>query len=108
MDISTFWSQDITSNFSKNIKQYIKRKYKLTDFAVNYINNILIFSKNFEEHINHLIKLLDAIAKKRFRLKLTKCNFASSCAKYLGHIIENNTIRSVKDNLKSIKDFPEP
>lgn len=46
--------------------------------------------------------------KEGFRLKLTKCTFASDSVKYLGHIIQNNTIRTIKDNLVSIKNFPTP
>lgn len=86
----------------------ILRKHELTDFAVNYIDDILIFSKNFSEHIDHLTQLLEAIKREGFRLKFTKCTFASDSVKYLGHIIHNNTVRPVRDNLVSIKDFPIP
>lgn len=86
----------------------ILRKYKLTDFAVNYIDDILIFSKSFSDHIDHLKQLFDAIKKEGFRLKFTKCTFASNSVKYLGHIIENNTVRPLRDNLISIKEFPVP
>ncbi|GLV46430.1 hypothetical protein CBL_21506, partial [Carabus blaptoides fortunei] len=47
----------------QRILSNILRKYKLTDFAVNYIDDILIFSKSFSEHINHLAQLLEAIKK---------------------------------------------
>ena len=46
--------------------------------------------------------------KEGFRLKLTKCRFATNSVKYLGHIITENTITPLKDNLKSIIDFPTP
>lgn len=92
----------------QRILSNILRKYKLTNFAVNYIDDILIFSKSFEEHINHLKQLLEAIQTEGFRLKFTKCTFASDSIKYLGHIIQNNSIKPVKDNLISIKNFPIP
>lgn len=92
----------------QRILNNILRKYKLTDFAVNYIDDILIFSKTFSEHINHLTQLLEAIKREGFRLKFTKCTFASNSVKYLGHIIHNNTVRPVRDNLISIKQFPTP
>ena len=41
-------------------------------------------------------------------MKLKKCRFASESIKYLGHIIENNTVRPIKDNLVSIYNFPTP
>lgn len=86
----------------------ILRKYKMNDFAVNYIDDILIFSKSFIEHIDHLTQLMEAIKKEGFRLKFTKCTFASDSVKYLGHIIQNNSVSPVKDNLISIKNFPIP
>lgn len=48
----------------QRILSNILRKYKLTDFAVNYIDDILIFSKSFSDHINHLTQLLEAIKKR--------------------------------------------
>lgn len=86
----------------------IIRKNGLTGFAVNFIDDILIFSKTFDEHIGHLKRLLEAIREEGFRLKLTKCKFACDSVKYLGHILQKNTITPLKDNLKSIKDFPTP
>lgn len=75
---------------------------------MNYIDDILIFSITFEEHIQHLSNLLEAIMKEGFRLKLSKCTFALDSVKYLGHIIRHNSIAPVKDNLISIKNFPIP
>lgn len=92
----------------QRILSNILRKYKLSNFAVNYIDDILIFSKTFSEHINYLNQLLEAIMKEGFRLKFTKCTFAADSVKYLGHIIQNNTIRPIKDNLISIRNFPTP
>lgn len=65
----------------------IIRKYRLSNFAVNYIDDILIFSKSFAEHINHLTQLLESIQKEGFRLKFTKCKFAENSVKYLGHVM---------------------
>ncbi|CAK9834609.1 Retrovirus-related Pol polyprotein from transposon 297 [Anthophora retusa] len=51
----------------QRILSSIIRKYKLNGFAVNYIDDILIFSKSFDEHISDLKQLLDAIAREGFR-----------------------------------------
>lgn len=92
----------------QRILSNIIRKQKLSNLAINYIYDILIFSKSFSEHMNHLIKLLKAIVKESIRLKFTKCTFAENSMKYLGHIIQDNTIRPLKDNLISIRNFPVP
>lgn len=41
-------------------------------------------------------------------MKFVKCTFAADSVKYLGHIIQNNFVRPLKDNLISIKNFPIP
>lgn len=92
----------------QRILSNILKKNKLTEFAVNYIDDVLIFSKSFEEHIGHITQLLEAIKKEGFRLKFKKCSFAAKMVKYLGHIIENNSIKPLKDNLVSIRHFPTP
>ena len=84
------------------------QKNKLTDFCTCYIDDILIFSKTFEEHLKHIELVLNAVEKEGFKLKLEKCNFAKSSIKYLGHIIENNFVRPLSDNLKAIENFPQP
>lgn len=92
----------------QRILSSIIRKHKLSNFAVNFIDDILIFSPTFTDHIKHLSLLLEAITKEGFRLKFSKCNFAQDSVKYLGHIIKNNTVSPLKDNLIAIKDFPVP
>lgn len=55
-----------------------------------------------------MTQLLTAIQKEGFRLKFTKYKFAENSVKYLGHMISNNSIHPIKDNLISIRDFPIP
>lgn len=86
----------------------IIRRNNLRGFCCNYIDDILIFSKNFEEHLQHLRALIEAIMKEGFRLKFVKCNFAQRKVQYLGHVIEENSVCPMKDNLVAIKNFPVP
>lgn len=86
----------------------IIQKFNLNDFCTVYIDDILIFSKSFEEHLQHIERLLEAIQSVGWKLKFTKCNFATNSVKYLGHIISENEVRPLSDNLISIKKFPVP
>ena len=92
----------------QRIVSNIIRKHKCGNFVLNYIDDILVFSKTFAEHIEHLRKLLTAIMSEGFKLKFSKCIFARDWVKYLGHKIQNNLIRPLKDNLISIKIFLRP
>ena len=84
------------------------RKNNLQSFCINYMDDILIMSKSFTEHIEHLRRVFNAIREEGWKLKFLKCKFAASSVAYLGHIIENNTVRPLRDNLISIKAFPRP
>lgn len=86
----------------------IIKKYNLQGFCTNYIDDIIIFSRIFKEHLKHIELLLDAIKKEGLKLKFTKCKFAKNEVKYLGHLIKNDTITPLKDNIKSIRDFKTP
>lgn len=92
----------------QRILSNILRKHGLIEFSVNYIDDILIHSPTFEEHLDHIEKVLDAIKKEGFRLKFKKCTFATSSVRYLGHVIGENTVTPLKDNITSIKNFPTP
>lgn len=92
----------------QRILSSIIRKYKLSGFAVNYVDDILIFSTTFEDHINHIRELLDVISREGFRLKLSKCSFAQESVKYLGHIIKHDSVTPLQDNLIAIKNFSIP
>lgn len=93
--------------FQRILRNALK-KNDLDDFCVNYIDDILIFSRNFGEHLEHLKKSLIAIYREGFRLSLAKCNFAKNKVKYLGHVIENNVTRPIYDNVLPVRDFPIP
>jgi len=91
----------------QRILSNIIKKHKLSDFCANYINDILVFSKDFVGHMEHLSKL-EAIMEEGFKLKFSKCIFAADSVKYLDHVIRYNLVSRLKDNLVSIKNFPTP
>ncbi len=93
--------------FQRISRNCLKRN-GLDDFCVNYIDDILVFSRTFAEHLGHIKKILAAIHEEGFRLSLSKCNFAKNKVNYLGHVIENNAIRPIYDNVLPVRSFPTP
>ena len=86
----------------------IIRRYGLSDFCSNYIDDVLIFSRTFQEHLNHIALFLETIHSEGFRLKFSKCAFATNEVRYLGHVIGHNTVHPLTDNLTAIRNFPTP
>lgn len=86
----------------------IIRRNGLSGFCVNFMDDILVFSDTFEEHLRHIELLMKAIRREGLKLKLIKCNFAQSSIKYLGHVIEHGKVKPCADNLGAIREFPTP
>jgi hypothetical protein len=93
--------------FQRILSGIIKQR-NLSKFAVNYLDDILVFSRSFEEHIQHIQLLITAVYEEGFRLNFKKCNFAQRKIQYLGHILGPDTVQPLNDNLTAISDFPTP
>ena len=92
----------------QRIIQNILRKHNLYSFSRNYLDDILIFSKTFKEHTDHIRHVLSALIRENVKLKLSKCKFAQNSVKYLGHLISKNKYKPLNDNTIAIKEFPVP
>jgi hypothetical protein len=85
----------------------ILRKY-LGVFTIAYLNNILIYSKNKEEHIEYVRKVLQALNKWNLCIKPSKCEFHTQKTKFLGYIIKPGQITIDPAKVESIRDWPIP
>ena len=57
-----------------------------------YIDDILIFSSSFQEHLQHLESVFYKLRQAGLTLKADKCHFAVDRGLYLGHVITKNGI----------------
>lgn len=92
----------------QRILSNIIRRNDLDDFCVNYVDDILIFSKSWEEHVRHIEKFFHAISEEGFKLKLSKCMFGVRSVRYLGHVISENKVSPAHENLIAIKKLKRP
>jgi hypothetical protein len=68
------------------------RKF-LNVFVIIYLNDILIYSQNEEEHTNHVRLVLKRLRKYKLFAKLSKCDFDLEEVDYLKFIVKVNDIR---------------
>ncbi len=52
-----------------------------------YLDDVIIFSCTFDEHLRHVRDILQILKGAGLSLKLRKCNFFSDKVDYLGHVI---------------------
>ena len=77
-------------------------------FSLVYLDDIIIFSKSFEEHMNHLECILTALQEKQLVLNPPKCVFAVNQIDYLSHTISHHTITPMKEKIEAILAVKEP
>ena len=59
----------------------------IDSFVVVYLDDILVYSKTWDDHMVHLRKVFQALHDENLLLKLSKCDFGKGSLVYLGHII---------------------
>ena len=59
----------------------------IDDFVLVYLDDILVYSNNAEEHKAHLRQVLDRLCEHKLQAKLKKCKFGKPYVKYFGHVV---------------------
>ncbi|GFT70891.1 retrovirus-related Pol polyprotein from transposon opus [Trichonephila clavipes] len=78
------------------------------EFSRAYIDDIAIFSKNWEEHLLHLDTILTKLSELNFTVNLKKCVFGKAQIKYLGHIIGSGKHEPDPEKTAVINNLPVP
>ena len=78
------------------------------DFAIAYMDDVVIFSKNELEHLQHLETDFQRLQYVGQKLKESKYDFFRSQIHYLGHMLSAEGIQPLSKKLDSITDMPAP
>ncbi|CAF3051325.1 unnamed protein product [Rotaria sp. Silwood2] len=77
-------------------------------YALAYIDDVIIYSKTFEEHLIHLNEICQTLRQARFRLNPDKCEIARTQTDYLGHRIQHGEIRPSSTNINGLLNTKLP
>ena len=97
-NVPSFWSMMI-----KKVFQPLGN-----DYLIHFLDDGLIFSDDFETHLEQLKKVLDALLKNGLILQLKKCNVVKNEIEFLGFTINNNEIRPIQQRVGVINKIPYP
>ena len=73
-------------------------------FVVEYFNDILIYNKNLNEHLNHLRDVLNMLCGDKFYTNLKKCTFYMEKIVFLGYVVTTQGIEMAKQRFSKF-DF---
>ncbi|GBM04413.1 Transposon Ty3-I Gag-Pol polyprotein [Araneus ventricosus] len=91
--------------FSKLMAQVLEN---CEAFAVPYLDDIAIYSDNWEDHLKHVDEVLKRIGDAQLTIKPSKCKFAQKRTKYLGRIVGGGVRSPAEAKIKAVMDFPTP
>ncbi|GKA24435.1 putative reverse transcriptase domain-containing protein [Tanacetum coccineum] len=80
----------------------------LDKFVIVFIDDILIYSKNKEEHGKHLKTILNLLRSEKLYAKFLKCDFWLDSVQFLGHVIDSSGVHVDPAKIEAIKNWAAP
>jgi len=83
-------------------------KLFLDSFVIVLIDDILVYSKCKEEHVEHLHIVLGVLGRQRLYAKFSKCEFWLDLFAFLGHVVLREGVMVDPQNIKAVKNWVRP
>ena len=83
-------------------------KHQLDKYVLVFFDDILIYSKNEEEHEAHAREVLSILREHQLYAKMSKCTFFARKVEYLGFIVSQEGIAVDPAKVQDIIDWPQP
>ena len=100
-----FGLKNAPSHFQRTMERVLE---PVTDCAAVYIDDIVIFSNNWEDHINHLSRVFTCFREAHLTAKLSKCSFGQTNLQYLGHTIRLGKLAVPRHRIEALAKYKRP
>ena len=77
-------------------------------FAANYLDDIIVFSRTAEDHMEHLERIFTALQMADLKIKVSKCEFFKKHVSYLGFLIGETGIHCDRTKVEAINKIATP
>jgi cleavage and polyadenylation specificity factor subunit 1 len=96
------------TNAAQTFQRLMDRLFRHLPFVFTYLDDHLIASKTLEEHLEHLSQFFTILQENGLTINPSKCVFAASSLKFLGHQVSAAGIVPLARHVTAIQDFPPP
>jgi hypothetical protein len=93
------------ASFSRLVAKVL---HGLDQFCDGYLDDLMVFSTSWPDHLSHLKRVLTRIADAKLTLNLKKCAFANAELDFLGHHIGLNSVQPRMQKVEALLRFPRP
>ena len=73
-----------------------------------FFDDILIFSRTYEEHLEHIRQVIELLQRDQWQVKMSKCRFAQRQLRYLGHIISAKGVATNPEKIQAVVQWLSP
>ena len=99
--------------FKNSLSDFIRALDKvlgdgLADNVVTYVDDVVVHSGCFEDHLRHIDTVLEKLTRAGFTINANKCSICKIQIKFLGHVISSEALMPDMDSIKAIVSYPPP
>ncbi|CAI7859372.1 unnamed protein product [Closterium sp. NIES-54] len=80
----------------------------LDECVVVYLDDILIYSRDMKQHIEHLRRVFEILRREKFYVKLSKCEFALKKVQFLGHMVSAQGVHVDPKKIEAVRTWKTP
>uniref|UniRef100_A0A2N9EKX8 CCHC-type domain-containing protein n=1 Tax=Fagus sylvatica TaxID=28930 RepID=A0A2N9EKX8_FAGSY len=77
-------------------------------FVVVYFNDILVYSKSQQDHMEHLYQVFQTLRRQKLYVNLKKCHFLTESLVFLGYVVSTEGIKMDPSKIEAIISWPVP
>lgn len=74
-------------------------------FVWLYVDDLLVLSSSFEEHLQHLDEVFQRLSRAKLVLEISKRKIAKTSLEFLGHVITFEGFKPIENKIKAIRDY---
>ena len=104
-EVMPFGMQNSAATFMRLMNIVLKGA---DSFAKAYIDDVIIFSDTWQEHLKHIHDVFDRFRRAGLTVKPSKCYFGMNRVSYLGFVVGEGKVSPQECKIKAIKEFPRP